>query len=333
MRRRTILMAEVLVVVDHADGVVRKPTLELLTLARRLGEPVAVHLGPGGGAAARVLGEHGAVRVLVADAPEFADFLVVPKVDALQAAVEAVGPVAVLVSSSGEGKEVAARLALRLGSGVITDAVDVRPGDGDGDGDGGVVAVQSVFAASFTAVSRVTRGVPVVAVKPNAAPVEAAAAAGAVEELAVEFGESARGTRVVSRTPRASTGRPELTEAAIVVSGGRGVNGAENFAVIEALADALGAAVGASRAAVDAGWYPHANQVGQTGKSVSPQLYIANGISGAIQHRAGMQTSKTIVAVNKDAEAPIFDLVDFGVVGDLFQVVPQLTEEITARKG
>jgi electron transfer flavoprotein alpha subunit len=331
MRRRTILMAEVLVVVDHADGVVRKPTLELLTLARRLGEPVAVHLGPGGGAAARVLGEHGAVRVLVADAPEFAEFLVVPKVDALQAAVEAVGPVAVLVSSSGEGKEVAARLALRLGSGVITDAVDVRPGDGGGGG--GVVAVQSVFAASFTAVSRVTRGVPVVAVKPNAAPVEVAAAAGVVEELAVEFGESARGTRVVSRTPRASTGRPELTEAAIVVSGGRGVNGAENFAVIEALADALGAAVGASRAAVDAGWYPHAHQVGQTGKSVSPQLYIANGISGAIQHRAGMQTSKTIVAVNKDAEAPIFDLVDFGVVGDLFQVVPQLTEEITARKG
>ncbi len=323
-------MAEVLVVVDHVDGVVRKPTLELLTLARRLGEPVAVHLGPGGGAAARVLGEHGAVRVLVADAPEFAEFLVVPKVDALQAAVEAVGPVAVLVSSSAEGKEVAARLALRLGSGVITDAVDVRAGDGDG---GGVVAVQSVFAAAFTAVSRVTRGVPVVTVKPNAAPVEAAPAAGVVEELGVVFGELARGTRVVSRAARVSTGRPELTEAAIVVSGGRGVNGAENFAVIEALADALGAAVGASRAAVDAGWYPHANQVGQTGKSVSPQLYVANGISGAIQHRAGMQTSKTIVAVNKDAEAPIFDLVDFGVVGDLFQVVPQLTEEITARKG
>ncbi|WP_335980052.1 MULTISPECIES: electron transfer flavoprotein subunit alpha/FixB family protein [Streptomycetaceae] len=320
-------MAEVLVYVDHVDGAVRKPTLELLTIARRLGEPVAVHLGPGAEAAAAVLGEHGATRVLTADAPEFADYLVVPKVDALQAAAEAVGPAAILVPSSAEGKEIAARLALRLGSGLITDAVDVEAGAD------GPVATQSVFAAAFTTKSVVSKGTPVITVKPNAAPVEPAAAAGAVEPLTVAFGELATGTKVVSRTPRKSSGRPELTEAAIVVSGGRGVNGAENFAVIEALADSLGAAVGASRAAVDAGWYPHSNQVGQTGKSVSPQLYIANGISGAIQHRAGMQTSKTIVAVNKDAEAPIFDLVDYGVVGDLFNVVPQLTEEVKARKG
>ncbi|MFI9101187.1 electron transfer flavoprotein subunit alpha/FixB family protein [Streptomyces fildesensis] len=320
-------MGEVLVLVDHVDGAVRKPTLELLTLARRIGEPVAVFLGAGVDTAAPVLAEYGAVKVLAADSAEFADYLVVPKVDALQAAAQAVEPVAVLVPSSAEGKEIAARLALRLGSGIITDATDVEPGDG------GPVATQAVFAASFTTKSRITTGVPVITVKPNSAAPEAAPAAGTVEQLAVSFGELATGTKVLTRTPRESTGRPELTEAAIVVSGGRGVNGAENFHVIEALADSLGAAVGASRAAVDAGWYPHTNQVGQTGKSVSPQLYIANGISGAIQHRAGMQTSKTIVAVNKDAEAPIFDLVDYGVVGDLFQVVPQLTEEITARKG
>ncbi|MFE2431490.1 electron transfer flavoprotein subunit alpha/FixB family protein [Streptomyces sp. NPDC059373] len=320
-------MGEVLVYVDHVDGAVRKPTLELLTLARRLGEPVAVHLGPGADTAAPVLAEHGATRVLTADASEFADYLVVPKVDALEAAAKAVSPVAVLVPSSGEGKEIAARLALRLGAGIITDAVDVEASDA------GPVATQSAFAAGFTTKSRVSKGVPVITVKPNSAPVESAPAAGAVEQLAVEFGALATGTKVTARTPRESTGRPELTEAAIVVSGGRGVNGSENFHIIEELADSLGAAVGASRAAVDAGWYPHTNQVGQTGKSVSPQLYIANGISGAIQHRAGMQTSKTIVAVNKDAEAPIFDLVDYGVVGDLFQVVPQLTEEIKARKG
>ncbi|MFG3137778.1 electron transfer flavoprotein subunit alpha/FixB family protein, partial [Streptomyces sp. NPDC048211] len=320
-------MAEVLVFVDHVDGAVRKPTLELLTLARRVGEPVAVALGSGAADTAGVLAEHGAVRVLTADAPEFADYLVVPKVDALQAACGVVSPVAVLLPSSAEAKEIAARLAVRIGSGIITDAVDLEAGEQ------GPVATQSAFAASYTTKSRVSKGVPVVTVKPNSAPVEAAPAAGAVEALTVSFSAQATGTKVLSRTPRESTGRPELTEAAIVVSGGRGVNGAENFHVIEALADSLGAAVGASRAAVDAGWYPHSNQVGQTGKSVSPQLYIASGISGAIQHRAGMQTSKTIVAINKDAEAPIFDLVDYGVVGDLFNVVPQLTDEVTARKG
>ncbi|BDM68681.1 electron transfer flavoprotein subunit alpha [Streptomyces nigrescens] len=320
-------MAEVLVYVDHVDGAVRKPTLELLTLARRIGEPVAVHLGPNAEEAAKVLAEHGAVKVLAADAPEFTEYLVAPKVDALQAAYDAVSPAAVLLPSSAEGKEIGARLAVRIGSGIITDAVDLEAGDE------GPVATQSVFAASYTTKSRVSKGTPVITVKPNSAAPEAAPAAGTVEPLAVTVADSSKGTKIVSRTPRESTGRPELTEAAIVVSGGRGVNGAENFPVIEALADSLGAAVGASRAAVDAGWYPHTNQVGQTGKSVSPQLYIAAGISGAIQHRAGMQTSKTIVAINKDAEAPIFDLVDYGVVGDLFDVVPALTDEVKSRKG
>ncbi|MFJ9952908.1 electron transfer flavoprotein subunit alpha/FixB family protein [Kitasatospora sp. NPDC091207] len=320
-------MAEILVLVDHADGVVRKPALELLTLARRIGEPSAVVLGAGAAAAgiAAKAGEFGAVKVYVADGAEFADQLVVPKVDALAQIAKASEAAAVLVTSSGEGKEVAARVALRIGSGIITDAVDLEAGAD------GPVATQSVFAASFQVKSKVSHGAPVVTVKPNAVAPEAAPAAGAVENVAVAFTGNA--ATVTSRTPRVSSGRPELTEAAIVVSGGRGVGAAEGFGVVEELADALGAAVGASRAAVDAGWYPHSNQVGQTGKQVSPQLYIAAGISGAIQHRAGMQTSKTIVAVNKDAEAPIFELVDYGVVGDLFAVLPQLTGEVQARRG
>ncbi|WP_406087609.1 electron transfer flavoprotein subunit alpha/FixB family protein [Kitasatospora purpeofusca] len=319
-------MAEILVLVDHADGVVRKPALELLTLARRIGEPSAVVLGAGDKAAelAAKVAEYGAAKVYVADGAEFADRLVVPKVDALAQIAKAADAAAVLVTSSGEGKEVAARVALRIGSGLITDAVDVEAGDN------GPVATQSVFAASFQVKSTVSHGAPVITVKPNAVAPEAAPAAGTVEDVTVAFTGNA--ARVVSRTPRVSSGRPELTEAAIVVSGGRGVGAAEGFGVVEELADALGAAVGASRAAVDAGWYPHSSQVGQTGKQVSPQLYIAAGISGAIQHRAGMQTSKTIVAVNKDPEAPIFELVDYGVVGDLFEVLPQLTGEVKARK-
>ncbi|MGW6914273.1 electron transfer flavoprotein subunit alpha/FixB family protein [Kitasatospora sp. NPDC054939] len=320
-------MAEILVLVDHADGAVRKPALELLTLARRIGEPSAVVLGAGAAAGdiAAKAAEFGAAKVYVADGAEFTDRLVVPKVDALAQIAASTGAGAVLVTSSGEGKEVAARVALRLGSGIITDAVDLEAGDS------GPVATQSVFAASFQVKSKVSRGVPVITVKPNAVAPEAAPAAGAVENVEVRFTGNA--ATVVSRTPRVSSGRPELTEAAIVVSGGRGVGAAEGFGVVEELADALGAAVGASRAAVDAGWYPHSNQVGQTGKQVSPQLYVANGISGAIQHRAGMQTSKTIVAINKDAEAPIFELADYGVVGDLFAVLPQLTAEVKSRKG
>jgi electron transfer flavoprotein alpha subunit len=322
-------MGEVLVLVDHLDGAVRKPTLELLTLARRIGEPAAVLLGAGPATTdlATKLAEYGATKVYTADATEFTDYLVVPKVDALHQITQSANPLAVLVTSSGEGKEIAARLALRLDSGIITDATDLQAGDN------GPIATQSAFAASFTTTSRITHGTPVITVKPNATAPEAAPAAGTVENLTIAFTPAATGTKVTSRTPRVSTGRPELTEAAIVVSGGRGVGEAAGFTVVEELADSLGAAVGASRAAVDAGWYPHSNQVGQTGKQVSPQLYIANGISGAIQHRAGMQTSKTIVAVNKDPEAPIFELADYGIVGDLFTVLPQLTTAIKARKG
>ncbi len=321
-------MSEILVLIDHVDGAVRKPTYELLTIARRLGEPSAVFIGSPDQAAgvAESVKKYGAEKVYTVDDAQIKGYLVAPKAEALQQLVAKTEAAAVLITSSYEGKEIAARLAIKLDSGLITDAVDVQAGDG-----GAPVTTQSVFAGNFTVTAKVTQGTPIITVKPNAAAPEETEGAGAVEEFAAEISEGAKGAQIVASQPRAATGRPELTEAAIVVSGGRGTGG--NFEPVEGLADALGAAVGASRAAVDSGWMPHSFQVGQTGKTVSPQLYVANGISGAIQHRAGMQTSKTIVAVNKDDEAPIFELVDFGVVGDLHTVLPAATEQITQRKG
>ena len=319
-------MAEVLVLVDHAEGAPRKVTYELLSAARLLGEPAAVVLGaPGVAAGCRdKLAEYGAAKVYVGESPDIDGYLVVPKVDVLAALVEKARPAAVLIASSAEGKEIAGRLAVRTGSGFLTDATGL---DESGN------ATQSIFGGSILVTSKVTAGTPILTVRPNS--FEATPESGAATEETVEIAvtDAAKGARVVDRKVEESGDRPELTEASIVVSGGRGVGGAENFALIEKLADSLGAAVGASRAATDAGWYPHQSQVGQTGVTVSPQLYLAVGISGAIQHRAGMQTSKTIVAINKDPEAPIFELADFGVVGDLFDVVPQLTEEIAKRKG
>lgn len=314
-------MAEILVLVDHVDGAVRKTTNELLTIARRLGEPSAVFIGSGA-APVEALAKFGAEKVYVVNDAEIKGYLVAPKAEVLQQIAAQANPGAILISSSAEGKEIAARLAIKLESGVITDAVDV-----DANG----TTTQSVFAGNYTVQAKVTKGTPIITVKPNAAAPEEVAGAGTVVDTAVTISDAAKAATIVASQPRQATGRPELTEAAIVVSGGRGTGG--DFTAVEALADELGAAVGASRAAVDSGWKPHTFQVGQTGKVVSPQLYVANGISGAIQHRAGMQTSKTIVAVNKDEEAPIFELVDFGVVGDLHTVLPALTNEIKARKG
>jgi electron transfer flavoprotein alpha subunit len=319
-------MAEILVLVDHADGTVKKVTLELLTKARELGTPAAVFIGGAYDTAKDKLAEYGAEKVYVAADPELDGYVVAPKAELLAKLVADVQPAAVLVASTAEGKEIAGRLAVKTGSGILTDAVDLKL---DGDT---FVAEQSIFGGSSIVHSAVTTGTPIIAIRPNATPPVPQAAAAERVDVSVELSDNAKLAKVVDRVVVPKGDRPELTEAAIVVSGGRGVGSAESFSVIEALADQLGAAVGASRAAVDSGWYPHQSQVGQTGKTVSPQLYIAAGISGAIQHRAGMQTSKTIVAVNKDPEAPIFELVDFGVVGDLFKVVPQVTEEIAKRK-
>jgi electron transfer flavoprotein alpha subunit len=317
-------MTEILVLAEHAGEDVKKVTLELITLARRFGEPSVVWTGPGAEQGQARCAEYGAARIYLAADPAIDDYVVAPAAALLAQLVKEKSPALVLVAGTPQSKEVAGRLAVKIDSGVLTDAVDLQPGDD------GPVADQSIFGGATIVRSRVRRGTPIVAVRPNAVTPEPAP--GAAELSPVSLAGEVTGAKVTNRVVAERGERPDLTEASIVVSGGRGTGGAEGFGVIEQLADALGAAVGASRAVTDAGWYPHQFQVGQTGKTVSPQLYMAIGISGAIQHRAGMQTSKTIVAVNKDPEAPIFELADFGVVGDLFKVVPQLLDEISKRK-
>ncbi|GEL23182.1 electron transfer flavoprotein subunit alpha [Pseudonocardia sulfidoxydans NBRC 16205] len=314
-------MAEVLVLVDHVEGEIKKSTYELLTAARGLGEPSAVVVGAAGtaGKLADGLKAHGAAKIYVAET-DSTDFLT-PQVAVLASLVESANPAAVLISVSADGKEIAGRLAVRTDSALLGDAVGVSP-----DG-----VTHSVFGGAYIAEAKANTDHPVITLRPGSIEIEQADGAGAEQSVEVPA-SSGRSATVTAREPLVGGDRPELTEASVVVSGGRGVGSAENFELVEKLADSLGAAVGASRAAVDSGYYPHQFQVGQTGKTVSPQLYIALGISGAIQHRAGMQTSKTIIAVNKDAEAPIFEIADYGVVGDLFKVAPQLQEEIVKRK-
>ncbi len=317
-------MAEIFVLVDHANGQVRKTTAELLTIAARLGEPSAVFLGAGAAQAQAALAAFGANRVYVLDSPDVTGYLVAPQAEFLAALVNKLKPAALLIPATPSGKEVAARVAIKTDSGLITDAVDVQQGEGF------IETTQSVFAGSYTVRAKVTKGTPIICVKPNSAAPQEKPAAAAIVPVNLTISQSAKTAQITEAKEKVASGRPELTEAAIVVAGGRGTSG--DFAAVESFADSLGAAVGASRAAVDAGWYPHTSQIGQTGKQVSPQLYVAAGISGAIQHRAGMQASKTIVAINKDAEAPIFELVDFGVVGDLFQVLTQATAAVEASK-
>ena len=320
-------MSEILVLVEPTPTGVRKATLELLTLARRLGEPAALVCGPASEEVVAELGRYGATTVYQVQAEGLDGFLSLPKVDALAAVVGLSSPSAVLVTSGPEGKDVAGRLAVRLDSGLVTDAVDVVAEGGS------VIATQSVVAGSFHVRSEVVRGTPVITVMPNATTAVESAVEPTVQLVEVELTTRAKGARVSSRTPKASSSRPDLADASVIVAGGRGVGSQDGLGVVEALADALGGAVGVTRAVSDLHWAPHDLQIGQTGKTVAPNVYIAAGVSGAIQHRAGMQSSRIIVAVNKDPKAPIFAIADFGVVGDLHTVLPALVDEVGRHRG
>jgi electron transfer flavoprotein alpha subunit len=317
-------MAKVLVFIDNPGNGLKKSSLELLTLARSLGESVVALNGELHNEVTAAFGEYGVSAVLRPSVQDLDDYLVAPKAAYLAAAAQSTGATVVLLDNSPEGKEVAARLGIRLNAGVITDVVGV-----DADG----TAHKSVLAGSYNTACKTTTPVSVLTLKANNVTPEPAAAPSAPETVTVDVpvGSTDAAARITAREQKVASGRPDLTDARIVVAGGRGLDG--DFGPVEELADALGAAVGASRAATDAGWISHDAQVGQTGKTVSPQLYISAGISGAIQQKAGMQTAKVIVAVNKDAESPVFEIADFGIVGDLFDVLPQATAEIKKRKG
>jgi len=314
-------MAKVLVFIDNPGASLKKSSLELLTLARSLGESTVALNGELSDGVATTFAEYGVGNILRPSSRDLDDFLVAPKAAYLAAAAETTGAGIVLLDNSPEGKEIAARLGIRLNAGVITDVVAV-----DADG----TAHKSVLAGSYTTSCKATTPVSVLTVKANNVVPEPAPAPGTPETATVEVPAVAAAARITAREQKVASGRPDLTDARIVVAGGRGMDG--DFGPVEELADALGAAVGASRAATDAGWISHDAQVGQTGKTVSPQLYISAGISGAIQQKAGMQTSKVIVAINKDAESPVFEIADFGIIGDVFDVLPQATAEIKKRK-
>ena len=320
-------MSKILVLAEHTDSAPASNVAELLAAAAQLGEPSAVVVTTTDAAAlAATLGALGAATVQLATVPD-GDVLVTPLVAALAAAVAAGDVAAVLVGTSLESREAAARLAIRVDGAYLSDAVGVSSGDT------GITVTQQAFGGAYTVVSGAGRGIPIISLRPHSVEGSASAAAGTLSTLDIS-NDATPTSRVTARHERTeASSRPELQVAEVVVSGGRGLGSQQKFALVEQLADAFGAAVGASRAAVDAGYVPQSLQVGQTGVTVSPNLYIAVGISGAIQHKAGMQTAKTIIAINKDGDAPIFEVADFGIVGDLFTVVPQLIEAVKARKG
>ena len=314
-------MSTVLILADFAGEKATKATVEIATAGAVIGEVTALVLAPVGKGAAHAasINQGPVTKVLVIESDDFTKHGVAACADALAHVIGQTTPSAVLVVSNAFGKEVAGRVAMKLKIGIITDAVDIASD---------CTATQLVFGGSTTVHSKVAEGTGIITVRPNTITANFAAASPSIENITAPISDSSKKATITSSQPPVKGGRPELTEANIVVSGGRGTNG--DFAAVEKFADELGAAVGASRAATDAGWYPHSHQVGQTGKTVNPNLYIAVGISGAIQHLAGMRSSKYIVAINKDADAPIFQHADYGIVGTWEDALPVLQSTLSS---
>jgi len=316
----------VLAVAEQNDGVFRKVTFEALSAGRRIadhlgGELAAVVLGHGVQAAAADLGRYGADRIRVADHPALAEYLNDAYCNVLATVIEAEKPAVVVFGATTQGRDLAARLSARLNAPLAVDCLAIHA---EGDA---LQVTRPMYGGKLLADVRLEGPLKLVAIRPNAMPITPLEKAGTIAMVAAEPGR----TRTVFVEKTLDSGKVELTEADAIVSGGRGMGGSD-FSVLEALAGVLGGAVGASRSAVDEGWRPASDQVGQTGKVVSPALYVACGISGAIQHLAGMSSAKVIVAINKDAEAPIFAKADYGIAGDLFELVPLITAEIRKLK-
>jgi electron transfer flavoprotein alpha subunit len=309
-----------------ARSTVCRSTCALLTLARRLGTPVAVLCGSVDAASLPLFGQFGATTVCTVTAPEMDEYPAAARVETLVALARRLSPTTILIASGRAGQEIAARVAVRLDSGIISDAVDIRMGPR------GPIGVQSVLQRSYRVESSVVRGIPVFTVATEAVALEAAPVDPAVRTMAMTFPSSVRAVHRVSRVPKSAAGRPDLTTASVVVAGGRGLGSRESFQLVGQVADALGGAVGGSHTAVELGWCPRDAQIDQVGRIVHPRLYVALGISGSVRHRAGMQSAGTIVAIDHDPDAPIFGVADLGVVGDLHEVVPELLAEIRRRK-
>jgi electron transfer flavoprotein alpha subunit len=320
-------MAKIWVYAELHAGEVAPITLELLAKARALGGEVeAVALGKGAEAAAAILGKHGAKLVLACDDEVFDQYIAQPATDTIEALAKANSPDLLLFGFTSESREVAGRLSARLGVGQVSSALDV-----DAEG-GGFVAKVPYFGGSKVARMKLNNKPAIVLIRPKSFEASEAGGTAKVEKVTATVGADSKRAKLIERVAEKGE-KVKLEDATIVVSGGRGMQGPENFPLLEALADALGGAVGASRAVVDAGWVPYSMQVGQTGKAVRPAVYIAAGISGAMQHTVGMKGSKVIIAINKDAEAPILKMADLGVVGDALKIVPKLTEAVKAKKG